>query len=106
MQVCHGKAGSLRRIKPGDGIAYYSPSEVFGGGTDRLQAFTAIGRVREGEPSTPTWAAASARSDAMSPGAAPRRRRSSRWSAGSSSRRRRPNWGFQLRFGLFEISGA
>lgn len=49
MQVCHGKAGPLTRMKRGDGIAYYSPSETFGG-NDRLQAFTAIGRVREGEP--------------------------------------------------------
>lgn len=25
MQVCHGKAAPLRRIKPGDRVAYYSP---------------------------------------------------------------------------------
>ena len=49
MQVCHGKAGPLKRIRPGDRVAYYSPSETFGG-TDRLQAFTAIGRLHEGEP--------------------------------------------------------
>src|SRR3954447_5125274 len=49
MQVCHGKAGPLKRIRAGDGVAYYSPSDRFGG-TDRLQALTAIGRVREGEP--------------------------------------------------------
>ena len=23
MQVCHGKAAPLRRIKPGDGVVYY-----------------------------------------------------------------------------------
>lgn len=28
MQVNHGKAAPLRRIKPGDGIVYYSPSTV------------------------------------------------------------------------------
>lgn len=49
MQVCHGKAAPLQRIKPGDGIAYYSPTTRFGGG-DRLQAFTAIGLVRPGDP--------------------------------------------------------
>src|SRR5262245_6690412 len=49
MQVCHGKAGPLKRIEPGDGVACYSPSDSFGG-KDRLQAFTAIGRVRAGEP--------------------------------------------------------
>ena len=47
MQVCHGKAGPLRRIAPGDRIAYYSPTETFGG-RDRLQAFTAIGVVLDG----------------------------------------------------------
>ena len=46
MQVCHGKAGPLRRIEPGDRIAYYSPSETMGG-RDRLQCFTAIGVVLE-----------------------------------------------------------
>jgi len=49
MQVCHGKAAPLRRIKPGDGVVYYSPTITFKG-NDRLQAFTAIGFVRQGEP--------------------------------------------------------
>lgn len=49
MQVCHGKAGPLGRVQPGDGIIYYSPSEQFGC-SDRLQAFTAIGHVLEGVP--------------------------------------------------------
>lgn len=49
MQVSHGKAAPLRRIRPGDRVAYYSPSTAFGG-KDRLQAFTALGVVRAGEP--------------------------------------------------------
>jgi hypothetical protein len=49
MQVCHGKCAPLRRIRPGDRVAYYSPTEHFGG-KDRLQAFTAVGTVRSGEP--------------------------------------------------------
>ncbi len=49
MQVCHGKAAPLRRVKPGDRIAYYSPTISFCG-KERLQAFTAIGTVRDGEP--------------------------------------------------------
>ncbi len=49
MQVCHGKAAPLRRIQPGDGVVYYSPTQSFGG-KDRLQAFTAIGSVRAGAP--------------------------------------------------------
>jgi len=49
MQVCHGKATPLRRIKPGDCVAYYSPTETFGG-KDRLRAFTALGIVKAEEP--------------------------------------------------------
>lgn len=48
MQVCHGKAAPLRRIRPGDRVAYYSPTRHFGG-SDRLQAFTALGTVQPGE---------------------------------------------------------
>lgn len=47
MQVCHGKPGPLKRIRPGDGIVYYSPSLTMGG-KDGFQSFTAIGYVREG----------------------------------------------------------
>jgi hypothetical protein len=46
-QLCHGKEAPLRRMKPGDWLAYYSPAEAMGGKAP-LQAFTAIGRVREG----------------------------------------------------------
>ena len=46
MQVCHGKAAPLRRIKAGDRVAYYSPAETMRGG-DKVQAFTAFGVVRD-----------------------------------------------------------
>jgi hypothetical protein len=49
MQVCHGKGGPLKRVKPGDRVAYYSPTETFGG-KDRLQAFTAAGIVQDAPP--------------------------------------------------------
>jgi hypothetical protein len=49
MQVCHGKCAPLRRIRPGDRVAYYSPTEHFGR-KDRLQAFTALGTVKTGDP--------------------------------------------------------
>lgn len=49
MQVNHGKLAPLKRIKPGDGIVYYSPS-VRMGDKDGFQSFTAIGYVRNGEP--------------------------------------------------------
>jgi hypothetical protein len=48
MQVGHGKAAPLRRLAPGDRVAYYAPAETLGG-RDGLQCFVAIGRVCEGE---------------------------------------------------------
>jgi len=49
MQVNHGKLGPLKRIKPGDGVVYYSPSVAMGE-KDGFQSFTAIGYVRDGQP--------------------------------------------------------
>jgi len=49
MQVCHGKAAPLRRLHPGDRIAYYDPTAAFRG-TEKCQAFTAFGIVCEGQP--------------------------------------------------------
>ena len=51
MQVGHGKQAPLRRIAPGDRIAYYAPSTVLGG-QDRLQSFVSLGIVLAGEPYT------------------------------------------------------
>jgi hypothetical protein len=48
-QACHGKAGPLRRMKPGDGVVCYSPTAEFGG-KERVQAFTAIGVVSNRAP--------------------------------------------------------
>ena len=49
MQVCHGKASPLRRLQPGDGIVYYSPTLAFGSKLP-YRAFTAVGIAAEGEP--------------------------------------------------------
>ena len=49
MQLGHGKAAPLKRVKPGDRIVYYSPTVTLGG-KDKLQAFTAIGTVKDREP--------------------------------------------------------
>ena len=49
MQVCHGKAAPLRRMKAGDRVAYYAPT-VSMGGSDRLQAFVSVGLVKPGDP--------------------------------------------------------
>jgi EVE domain len=102
MQVCHGKAAPLRRIAPGDGIIYYSPTGSFGG-NERLQAFTAIGVVG---PGTPVQVE-------MGGGFCPFRR-TVVWSEAIeasihpllgqlSFSRGNKNWGYQLRFGLFDI---
>jgi hypothetical protein len=44
MQVCHGRAAPLRRIRPGDRVAYYSPRERMRDGA-KVAAFTALGVV-------------------------------------------------------------
>jgi hypothetical protein len=102
MQVNHGKLGPLKRMTPGDGIVYYSPSEKMGA-KDGFQSFTAIGRIREGEPYQ----------GYMSEGFQPFRRDID-WSE-SHEQPIRPligklaltadkNWGYSLRFGVLELS--
>ncbi len=105
MQVCHEKAGPLRRIQPGDGVAYYSPSITFGSRMP-YRAFTTIGIVAEGGPypfdmgggfvpwrRDVRWAAA------VDAPIAPLLQRLD-FSAGTR------NWGQQLRFGLLAVSAA
>ena len=48
VQVHYGNAAPLSRMQPGDGLAFYSPRERFPDGAP-LQAFTAIGRVGDGD---------------------------------------------------------
>ncbi|MBZ9891282.1 EVE domain-containing protein [Mesorhizobium sp. BR1-1-3] len=102
MQVNHGKAAPLRRVKPGDGVVYYSPTTVLGE-KDGLQAFTAIGIVREGEPYQGD----------MGAGFTPFRR-DVVWAKAEEAPIKplldrldftvaKSKWGYQLRFGLFEI---
>ncbi len=47
MQLNHGKAGPLERMRAGDGFAFYSPRVSYPDGAP-LQAFTALGRIRDG----------------------------------------------------------
>ena len=103
MQVCHGKVAPLRRLRPGDRVVYYSPTKKLGG-ANLLQCFTALGRIVDGEPYQVN----------MGGGFLPFRR-NVHWlkakvtpitpllgllefSAGKK------NWGYPLRFGLFEVS--
>jgi hypothetical protein len=103
MQVCHGKAAPLRRLHGGDRVAYYSPTSAFRG-KDLLQAFTALGVVRSGEPYVAD----------MGGGFCPWRR-DVQWLPSQPAAIRpllgqlefaaRPGgWGYPMRFGLFEIS--
>jgi EVE domain len=48
-QLCHGKSNPLKRLAPSDWIIYYSPRTAMDGG-EPVQAFTAIGRLKKGEP--------------------------------------------------------
>ncbi len=45
----HGRHEAVKRVRPGDWIAYYSPRTEMAGG-EELRAFTAIGEVKAGEP--------------------------------------------------------
>lgn len=49
MQVCHGKLAGLKRMKPGDWILYYSPTEIYGQ-KEPCRMFTAIGQISDKEP--------------------------------------------------------
>ncbi len=103
MQVCHGKAAPLRRIKPGDRVVYYSPA-ITVRGADKLQAFTAIGIAKAVEPYHAD----------MGGGFCPYRRDVAWLPAEEAPIRAlldrldftcvKKSWGYQLRFGLFEIS--
>jgi hypothetical protein len=48
-QVCHGKAGPLKRMQANDILIYYSPQLIFGEKTP-YQCFTAIGIVQPTSP--------------------------------------------------------
>ena len=103
MQVNHGKLAPLRRIKPGDLVAYYSPSTAFGG-KDKLQSFTAVGRVKPGEPYEFD----------MGNGFVPHRRDVQWFKAQTAPihplleelelTRGKRNWGYAFRFGLLGVS--
>ena len=101
-QVCHGRAAPLRRLAPGDAIAYYSPTSSFRG-RDALRAFTAVGTVRDGAPYAVDMGGGFVpfRRDvdwleAVPAPIAPLLPRLS-FAAGT------PHWGARLRFGLLEV---
>lgn len=104
-QVNHGKSGPLRRMKAGDRIVYYSPTEVLGSKSPFRQ-FTAIGAIKPGEPYM----------GEMGAGFTPFRRDVD-WDNAVETpiapllnllelTANKRNWGYQLRFGLIPISAA
>jgi hypothetical protein len=103
MQAGHGKAAPLRRVQPGDRIACYSPATVFGG-KDRLQAFTAFGVARDGEPYQVDMGGdfRPFRRDVawLALRDVPIQKLLERLEFTSGQR----NWGYKFRFGLFAIS--
>lgn len=48
MQSNHGKPTSLKRLTKDDWVIFYSPKQTYAG-NEPLQAFTAIGRVKDDE---------------------------------------------------------
>lgn len=103
MQVCHGKAAPLRRLSPGDQVVYYSPLWQFGG-QQRCQHFTALGTVTDAVPYQVQCA-----------GGFQPYRLNIQWQPYGICpiqpllplldwTRQQQNWGFKLRFGLFELS--
>jgi hypothetical protein len=110
MQVCHGKVSPLKRVHPGDSVVYYSPNQRYSAshaqrGKDRLQAFTAIGTVRDGAPY-----------QADMGGSFQPFRRDVIWHEADAASlaalqaklafTHEKNWGYRLRQGLVEISEA
>jgi hypothetical protein len=107
MQVCHGKAAPLRRLAPGDRVVYYSPTFAFGSKT-KLQEFTAIGTVKNRDPYQVQMQCDNG--SVFLP-----YRRDVDWSAARAVKIQgllselefssgKINWGYQFRFGIFEIS--
>ena len=103
MQVNHGKAAPLKRIKKGDIVAYYSPLKTYGG-TEKLRAFTGLGRITSETPYQGD----------MGKGFKPFRHDVA-WQETHDApisllleqlefTKGKTNWGYQFRFGLFEIS--
>jgi hypothetical protein len=110
VQVRHGKHSPLRRLQPGDRVICYSPNRRYSAShasraKDRLQAFTAIGTVKDGAPYQAD----------MGDGFHPFRRDVAWHDAeptplaalqGALTFVQGKNWGYRLRQGLVEIIDA
>lgn len=102
-QIGHGRRGGLARMRAGDTIVYYSPTERLGDGMP-LKQFTAIGRIADEE----IW-------QVEEGDFRPFRRRVDWWDAApvavEAVRDRliltaQRNWGYQLRRGLIPLADS
>ena len=102
-QTNHGVKAGIQRMKPGDGLVYYSPKTAYPQG-DQLREFTAIGIISDAEP----W-------QAEEGGRQPWRRRVDYDTAAKATSitplldvleltRGNKNWGLIMRRGQVEIS--
>ncbi len=101
-QASHGKPHMLKRLTKGDWIVFYSPKTSYQDG-DPLQAFTAIGQVKEDELYQVE----------MSPDFVPWRRNVKFYDCHETPVKPlisdlafikdKTNWGYKFRFGMFEI---
>jgi EVE domain len=106
-QMNHGKEAPLKRMKAGDGLIYYSPRLAYPKG-EGLQAFTAIGRIRDGRVYAHDMSAEGA------PGFVPWRIDVDYWPCAQAAIaplidkldfiRNKQHWGAAFRFGQVNIS--
>ncbi len=104
-QANHGKPHVLKRLQKDDWIVFYSPKTSYEGG-EPLQAFTAIGQVKDDELYQVE----------MAPGFVPWRRNVEFYDCTEtpikpliedlSFIKDKTHWGYKFRFGLFEIPKA
>ncbi len=103
MQVCHGRPGQLKRMQAGDRVIFYSPKQRFAA-DEPCQAFTAIGEARD----------VVVYQHRMSACFEPWRRNVDFFPCREAAIhplieklqfiRDKTRWGYQFRFGFFEIS--
>jgi predicted RNA-binding protein len=104
-QANHGKPQTLKRLRTGDWIVFYSPKTAYDGG-EPLQAFTAIGQVKDSDLYQVK----------MNPGFVPWRRNVEFVECQETPIKPlieelgfiqdKTHWGYKFRFGLFEIPEA
>ncbi|MGY4537232.1 putative RNA-binding protein [Mucilaginibacter sp. UYNi724] len=104
MQANHGKEAPLKKITPDDWVIFYSPKQTYSG-KEPLQAFTAIGQVKNVE----------IYQHKMSEDFVPYRRDVHFYKCTEASINplipdlqfieNKKAWGFKFRFGFFEIPG-